>query len=215
VPELESRGHEARAIDLPSDDPALGCADYAAVVAAATADAGDGLVVVGHSLAGLTIPLVAAARPVALLVYLCALLPRPGRSLVEQLREEPEIFAPGFPAAVGRDEAGRSYWTDPAAAIDAFYPDGAPEDAAAAAARMRPQGRPPSIEPFPLEALPDVPCASVLARQDRCVTPDWSRRAARERLGVEAVELPGGHSPFLTRPAELADLLARLAGSYP
>jgi hypothetical protein len=31
-----------------------------------------------------------------------------------------------------------------------------------------------------------------------------------DRLGVEAHELPGVHSPFLTRPAELADLIIDL-----
>ncbi len=33
-----------------------------------------------------------------------------------------------------------------------------------------------------------------------------------ERLGAEPIELPGGHSPFLSRPSELADMLDRLAG---
>jgi hypothetical protein len=211
VPELEGRGHGVRAIDLPSDDPGLGITAYAQTVVDATADVDDGLVVIGHSMAGLTIPLVAAARPVQLLVYLCALLPRPGLSLVDQLREEPGIFAAGFGSATERDESSRSYWPDPAAAIDALFHDCAPQDAARAAARMRPQGRPPNVEPCPLAALPDVPCASVLALGDRCVAPDWSRRAARERLGVDAIELPGGHSPYLARPAELAELLDLLA----
>ena len=48
---------------------------------------------------------------------------------------------------------------------------------------------------------------SVPAMQDRLVGPDWSRRVSRDRLGVEAVELPGSHSPFWSRPAELADVL--------
>jgi hypothetical protein len=39
----------------------------------------------------------------------------------------------------------------------------------------------------------------------------WVRSAARERLGVEAHELPGGHSPFLGRPIEMVDLLEALA----
>jgi hypothetical protein len=30
---------------------------------------------------------------------------------------------------------------------------------------------------------------------------------ARQRLGIEARGLQGGHSPFLARPAALADLL--------
>jgi hypothetical protein len=32
-------------------------------------------------------------------------------------------------------------------------------------------------------------------------------RAARERLGVEPVELAAGHCPHVSRPAELAALL--------
>jgi pimeloyl-ACP methyl ester carboxylesterase len=51
---------------------------------------------------------------------------------------------------------------------------------------------------------------SVLCRDDRAVSPSWSRTAARELLGVEPVELPGSHSPFLSRPAELAELLVSL-----
>jgi hypothetical protein len=43
------------------------------------------------------------------------------------------------------------------------------------------------------------------------VDPDRSRRVANERLGVAPAELPGSHSPYLSRPAELADLLDEAA----
>jgi hypothetical protein len=66
------------------------------------------------------------------------------------------------------------------------------------------------LEPCPLEQLPDVESTYLLARDDHAVSPEWSRRAARERLGVEPVELPGGHSPTMARPAELAAALAAL-----
>jgi hypothetical protein len=33
---------------------------------------------------------------------------------------------------------------------------------------------------------------------------------SRELLGVEPIELDGGHSPFLSRPRELSDVLVRL-----
>jgi Asp-tRNA(Asn)/Glu-tRNA(Gln) amidotransferase A subunit family amidase len=42
-------------------------------------------VLVGHSLGGLTVPLVAASRPVRRLVFLCGLIPELGRSLVDQV----------------------------------------------------------------------------------------------------------------------------------
>jgi hypothetical protein len=43
------------------------------------------------------------------------------------------------------------------------------------------------------------------------VNPDWSKRIARDRLGADIVELPGSHSPFLSQPSALADVLLRLA----
>jgi hypothetical protein len=42
------------------------------------------------------------------------------------------------------------------------------------------------------------------------VSGDYGRRAARDILGVEPVEIAGGHSPFLSRPRELADVLERV-----
>jgi pimeloyl-ACP methyl ester carboxylesterase len=213
VAELEARGHETVAVDLPSDDPHAGSDVYAEVIADALGDAEE-VVLVGHSLAGLTIPLVAARRPVTALVYLCALLPEPGRSLREQLAAEPEMFQPGFPATE-RDELDRSWWPDPDQAIAALYNDCARGTAEAAAARLRPQGAPPNADPFPLDAVPSVPSAYAVCRDDRAINPAWSRRAARERLGVDAHELPGDHSPMLSRPEELADLLAALAETVP
>jgi pimeloyl-ACP methyl ester carboxylesterase len=51
---------------------------------------------------------------------------------------------------------------------------------------------------------------SIIGASDRIVSPDWSRRAARNRLGVEPVELPTGHFPMITHPELLAESLARL-----
>jgi hypothetical protein len=41
--------------------------------------------------------------------------------------------------------------------------------------------------------------------------PEWARRHARERLGVEADEMDGGHYIALARPVELAARLAAYA----
>src|SRR3954470_22180640 len=80
LPELGERGVEALAVDLPSDDPDAGLADYAATVLEAVG-AREDVVLVGHSLGGITIPLVAAQRPVRALAFVCALVPVPGASL--------------------------------------------------------------------------------------------------------------------------------------
>ena len=52
--------------------------------------------------------------------------------------------------------------------------------------------------------------SSILCRDERVIAPAWTRTMSRELLGVEPIALEGGHSPFLSRPAELANVLVRL-----
>lgn len=208
--ELSSRGHDALAITLPCDDVDLACSDYAEIVAKLLEDDGEDVVVVAHSLGGLTAPLVAAKRPVREVVLVAALLPDPGRSLTQQFRDADAPLVEGSMDALARDEAGRGFWQDPYAAADRLYHDCEPALAREAVSRLRPQSRTPNEEPFPLPAWPDVPVRSIVCSEDRIVSPGWSRRAARDRLGIDSIEIAGGHSPMLSRPAELADLL--LAG---
>jgi pimeloyl-ACP methyl ester carboxylesterase len=66
-------------------------------------------------------------------------------------------------------------------------------------------------EPVPIKAWPAKPSVYIVCRDDRTILPEWSRRKAREMLGVEAMELPGGHCPHVSRPAELAKLLNAIA----
>jgi pimeloyl-ACP methyl ester carboxylesterase len=77
VPELERRGHAAVAPDLPIDDALAGHAEYARAVVDALAGRDD-VVLVGHSMGTLVIPLVAAARPVRGMVFLCGVPLVPG-----------------------------------------------------------------------------------------------------------------------------------------
>ena len=88
VPELVDRGHTVVTVDLPITDPTAGTEAYADVVIEEI-DGMDAPVVVGHSMAGLVIPLVAASRPIELMVFLAAFLPEPGWSLGDQRAREP------------------------------------------------------------------------------------------------------------------------------
>jgi pimeloyl-ACP methyl ester carboxylesterase len=209
IPELDRLGHKARAVDLPISDPGLGAADYAEVVGRAT----DGLaepVLVAHSMAGLVAPLVAAARPVGRLVFLAAMLPQPGRSMNEQRAEEP-VDGRLAPRTAEWTDLGDDVWmVGPNTARELFFHDASADRAAWAAARLRAQSYRVMSERSPLKAWPKVPRDYIVCRADRAVNPEWARRAARERLGVEAREIDGAHSPFLTRPPELARLLDSL-----
>ena len=200
IPELEARGHAATTVDLAPEDQAGGAAHCAEAVARAFA-AIDDLVLVGHSIAGLIVPLVAAQRPLRRLVFLHALLPRPGQSVLDQLGTEPDMFNPEMFTAPA------PFWEDEAVAIRFLLHDCPPEIAHDTFRRLRPEPGVLGSEVTPLHAWPDVPCASIVCADDRTATPTWARRAARERLGIEPTELPGGHCPFLSRPDQLAEAL--------
>jgi pimeloyl-ACP methyl ester carboxylesterase len=58
---------------------------------------------------------------------------------------------------------------------------------------------------------PEVPSAFIYAREDELFDDRWSRWIAHNLLGVEPIELPGGHFPMLERPRALADVLETVA----
>jgi pimeloyl-ACP methyl ester carboxylesterase len=65
--------------------------------------------------------------------------------------------------------------------------------------------------PYRVPVPPAVPSALVYASDDEFFRPEWCRWAAHELLGVEPIELPGGHFPMVERPLELAEVLCRLS----
>jgi pimeloyl-ACP methyl ester carboxylesterase len=57
------------------------------------------------------------------------------------------------------------------------------------------------------EAWPSVPIRVVAGADDRFFPLGFQQTLARERLGLEADVLPGGHLIALSQPTELADYL--------
>jgi pimeloyl-ACP methyl ester carboxylesterase len=95
APLLEERGHDVVTMDLPCADESAGLAEYTDVVLRAVGDRA-GLVVVGQSLGGFVAPLVAARRPVDLLVLLNGMVPRPGESDWWEATGHPVEIGPDF-----------------------------------------------------------------------------------------------------------------------
>ncbi|MFS0853927.1 alpha/beta fold hydrolase [Microbacterium sp. 179-I 3D4 NHS] len=189
TPLLERLGHEAVAVDLPTEDADAGLDDYVRTVADAVGDRGR-VIVVGHSLGGFTAPLAAEALGADGLVYLSAMIPLPG-----------EVFMDWW-ENTGHDR--EDVPDDPEAV---YYNDVSAELAAEARAHERDQQGTWLSEPWPGERYPDVPTMGIVCTEDRFFPPEFMRRLIRGRLGIEPVEMPGGHYAALTQPEALASLL--------
>jgi pimeloyl-ACP methyl ester carboxylesterase len=215
TPLLQQAGHKVVAMDLPAEDGTASFDTYADVVCHALERSQDDVVLVGHSYGGHTIPLVAARRPVRHLVYVCALVPDVGRSMLDQLQRDPQMLNPRWVDGLSEpDEQLRTTWVDLDLARELICADCEDSVAEAAINRLRPQSSYPNVLPFSLPEFPSASSTYVVCADDRFVDPRWSKRIARDRLGAHLVELPGSHSPLLSRPQALADVLCRVAESY-
>jgi pimeloyl-ACP methyl ester carboxylesterase len=205
VERLEARGHAVVAPGLPFDDPHASYEQRAEPAMDALEDREDPVVVVGHSVGSAEAALVATKRPAALLVHLC---PRLGPFAPPS--GAPDAFRKDFPFPASRPD-GTSVWESDAA-IDAMYPRLAPETARSLAERLRPGA--PAAGDYPLPAHPDIPTELIYSTEDEFFEPAWERFMARELLGVEPIEIPGGHFPMAEDPDRLAGLLDRLVQEH-
>jgi pimeloyl-ACP methyl ester carboxylesterase len=204
IAHLEQRTHEVVRMNLPTNEPEASATRYADVIAAAIPADRDDVVVVAHSASGLFLPLVSERRRVRRLVFLAAVIPQIGKSLRDQANDDRDMFNPEW---LGKDPT-----KDDQLALEFLFHDCSPERSKWALSTMGLMfARQAILEICPLSAWPAVASSYIVCTEDRTIQPQWSRRAARDRLGVTAIELPGGHCPYVSRPAELADALAALA----
>lgn len=151
---------------------------------AAALPASDEVVLVAHSLGAMVIPLL-GGKP---------------------WDEGPSMQAPGVTSPMVRADDGAMSWSDVEAARAAMYNTSDPSDAAWCFSQLRPQNSSSLWGEYPLATWPDAPMITIGCTEDRIVSVEWSRHTT-ERLGVELVEIEGDHSPFLSRPGELADVV--------
>jgi pimeloyl-ACP methyl ester carboxylesterase len=207
--ELEARGHASVAVDLPIEDPTAGHDAYVAAITTVVSDVADP-VLVGHSMAGLIVPVAAAEVAVSRIALVCAYLPKPGMTFNAQ--RAVESMEGRFTGPMEFEDRGDGTWMIGDATARGLFYSGIPESVATAAvARLRPQAYGLFDEVCPLERLPDASWSLIAARDDPAVGFDWAMRAGPSRLGVATTVIEGGHSPMLGRPGELADVLVAFA----
>jgi pimeloyl-ACP methyl ester carboxylesterase len=100
---------------------------------------------------------------------------------------------------------------DPELAIEAFYHDCPPELARACVNRLRPQSLNALQGEVTQVAWREKPATYVVCTDDRGL-PTALQRANAARIG-NSIDWATSHSPFLSRPDLVADLLIDLSGS--
>ncbi|MDQ1487479.1 MAG: hypothetical protein QOJ62_3172 [Actinomycetota bacterium] len=216
VPELTRRGHQAVAVDLPglgdrrSENASLeGFRD--AVLEALQ----PGAVLVGHSMGCVAATLGADSFPdLAHIVYLAGPLPIEGAPILEAVQagvteEGTRVrVSGGADAYMTLTADGIAATIAPTAARECFYQDCDDDTVDWALARLCPQQIDVLTKPV---SVPDFwrrnPRRSYIrCSEDRAVLPEVSALASA-RLGVRPLTIPGSHSPFLSRPSTLAEVL--------
>jgi pimeloyl-ACP methyl ester carboxylesterase len=199
VPELRARGHEAIAVDLPGPDESAGLPEYADMVVAA-AGSQDDIVLVAQSMGGFTAPVACMLTPVRLLILVNAMIPLPG--------ETPGDWWGNTGWEPARVAAARAGGYPAEFDLAAYFLHDVPADVVATGEGHNfPEADIAFSQPCIIERWPDVPTRVLAGRDDRFFPLEFQRRVARDRLGEDVEELPGGHLVALSRPAELADRL--------
>lgn len=216
VPLLRESGHEAEAIDLPghghdrtpAEDVTLEAYSDAVVSALRP-----GTVLVGHSMGGYPITAAAelAAKRISRLVYLAAYVPLSGRSLAEMRQRGPR--QPLLEAMI-KSEDGVTVGLDPDQIEAKFYHDCPDGTLDYARDRLTPQPIRPTETPLDVtERSAAVPASYILCEDDRAIPPEYQAEMANRVDNRHT--LPSGHSPFFAVPADLVDLLNRIAEEEP
>ena len=96
-------------------------------------------------------------------------------------------------------------------ALNGFYHDVPPDLADWAIARLRPQWSKAYTDIPPIAPYADKVAHVIHCTDDHILLRGPHRELARKRFGITPIELPGGHSPFLSRPRALAEALDGIA----
>lgn len=195
---LRQAGHEAIQVDLPGDDETAGLPEYTDLVVDKIG-ARESPTLVAQSLGGFTAAMVAARVPLREVVLVNAMIPKPG--------ETPGAWWSNTGSEQARTAAAERGGYPGEFDLEVYFlHDVDPAIAAAGEPYQRPETDAVFGSVCEFERWPDATRA-VAGADDRFFPLDFQKQVARERLGIEADVLPGGHLMALSQPQALTEYL--------
>jgi pimeloyl-ACP methyl ester carboxylesterase len=202
--DLRRRGYDAFAADLPAADESQGLPAYADAVVTAIGDR-TLVAIAAYSLGAFTAPLVWPRVPTRQVIFVNAMIPRPG--------ETPGAWWDNVGWEQARTAAAQRHGYPADFDLGTYFLHDVPAELSAG---LREHDVPQSGGPFgdvcAFDGWPNVPVHAIAGRDDRFFPVELQRRVARDRLGIEPEVVPGGHLAALSHPEELAAALARCLG---
>ncbi|WP_396642087.1 alpha/beta fold hydrolase [Microbacterium sp.] len=201
--ELESRGWDVRTVDLPTvhaaDPRGLRMTDDADAIARAIDDIEGPVAVVAHSYGGVPTTQGATSDSVVHIVYVAAFVLDEGESLLGAVGGvAPSWWVVDGPLATAGTDA------EPATGL--FFADVDDVTASDAVGRLKAQSSAAFSDAVTSVAWREKDTTYVITEQD-AVFPLPAQEALAARSGSTAVRMDTSHSPFLSKPTELADII--------
>jgi pimeloyl-ACP methyl ester carboxylesterase len=202
IDRLAALGWPTHTVELPSvaakGQPRYGMHDDAAAVRRRLAAIDGPVVVVAHSYGGVVATQAAAGLAnVTHIIYLAAFQLDIGDSLLGLVDEPP----PWWIVDGDTLTAGQPFET--------FYADVPPDDATRAIDRLQPSSYSMVTERLTAAAWRNTPSTYVICDEDQALPPAAQEQMAKRATNIR--RLPSSHSPMLSRPAEVAQIIAETA----
>ncbi|MGB9068436.1 MAG: alpha/beta fold hydrolase [Candidatus Acidiferrales bacterium] len=214
APLLEPKGHKAVAADLPghgadqTPTSLVTLKSYTDRICEIAGAQSEPVILVGHSMGGVAITQAAEDCPekIRALVYMCAFLPRDGDSLTTWASQDSESEVNPSNLEIGPD--GATVFKRESAR-KAFYMQCSDEDIQFAQARLVPQSPAPIRTPVTTttERWGRIPRDYIECARDRAITLKLQRAMQQASPCRRTFSIDTDHSPFFSRPQELADIL--------
>jgi pimeloyl-ACP methyl ester carboxylesterase len=203
IPPLLAENYEVIAVQ----NPLTSLADDVAATKRALARAEGNCILVGHSWGGFVITEIGDDKRISGLVYIAALAPDAGESMVDLMSKY------GAPSPHFTEQDG-FVWISKQGVGEVLANDLSEERKTLLYATQTPPSTSLTAVKASLPAWRDKPSWYIMATEDKAVPPDLQRELS-QRMRAQTITVKSGHFPMISHPEEVVGVIKQAAKSSP